>query len=134
MSRDRGENGRFVQKASVDDVLAVLEARMDPLTGTEVGDELGISNRAALDKLNELHDRGTIERKKVGGRSVVWWLPSERAAHLDDGTGIETAADRVGGFGLFADEDGEAFADAVTEAREEFAADYEERHDDLFGQ
>lgn len=132
MSRKRGEGGRFVEKASVDDVLTVLETSGEPVTGKEVGEALDISNRAALDKLNELHDRGAIERKKVGGRSVVWWLPAERVSRADVGD-VETAADRVGGFGLFAGEDGEAFAAAVAEARAEFGEDYEERHDDLFG-
>lgn len=62
----------------------------------------------------------------------MWWLSSEHDPRADV-PGVETAADRVGGFGLFAGEDGEGFAAAVAKSREDIAADYEERHDDLFG-
>lgn len=130
MSRDRSEGGRFIEKASLDDVVAVLREADEPVTGTELGKRLDISNRTALDKLNELHDRGIVERKEVGARAVVWWLDPERDHTTAD---IESAADRVGGRGLFADADGEAFADAVEASREEVAQGYEDRHDDLFG-
>jgi predicted DNA-binding transcriptional regulator len=83
MSRERGDNGQFVEKASRDDVLTVLVEHNEPMTGTEVGDTLGISNRSALDKLNMLHERGVIERKKVGGRSVVWWLSDTPSVQPD---------------------------------------------------
>lgn len=131
MSRNRDDGGRFAEKASLDDVLAVLEERDEPMTGTEVGSALGISNRSALDKLDTLCERGEVERKKVGGRSVVWWLTDD---HARSTTNAETAADRLDGFGLFAGEDGEAFAEAVETSREEFARGYEERQRDLFGQ
>ena len=80
MSRERGDNGQFVEKASSDDVLTVLAEHNEPMTGTEVGDILSISNRSALNKLNTLHEHGVIERKKVGGRSVVWWLTDDTPA------------------------------------------------------
>ena len=77
MSRERGDNGRFVETVTLDDVRALLREMNEPVTGTEVGNHLGISNRAALDKLNRLHDQGIIRRKQVGARSVIWWLPHE---------------------------------------------------------
>ena len=73
MSRNRGDGGRFVEKASLDDVFAILTERAEPVTGKEIGEALDISNRSALDKLNELHAREAIERKKVGAGAVVWW-------------------------------------------------------------
>lgn len=48
----------------------MLTGSDEPVTGKEVGDTLGISNRSALDKLNELHDREMVERKKVGAGAV----------------------------------------------------------------
>lgn len=84
MSRNRGDGGRFVEKASLDDVLAILRDRDEPVTGKEVGDALDISNRSALDKLNELHTRKVIERKKVGAGAVVWWLADD-PVQSDDG-------------------------------------------------
>lgn len=74
MSNERNDRGRFVERVSLVDVLGVVSDRDEPVTAKEVGEGLDITNRAALNKLNELHDRGDIERKKVGGRSVVWWL------------------------------------------------------------
>lgn len=53
--------------------------------------------------------------------------------HDDDVPASGSPADRVGGYGLFTGEDGEAFAAAVEQSREEFEQDYEERQDDLFG-
>lgn len=48
----------------------------DPvLTAVEVADELGISQQAAHARLSRAHEQGTIERKKTGARSVVWWVP-----------------------------------------------------------
>ena len=115
-----------------EDILDVFAARDDPtepLTAPEIADALGCSRSTALDKLHRLCERGDIASKKVGGRSRVWWVPSDAA-----GKAIESAADRLDGFGLFSGEDGEAFAEAVEASREEFDEDYEERHRDLFGQ
>jgi predicted ArsR family transcriptional regulator len=131
MSRSRGEDGRYVKKTSLNDVLVVLNEHDDPVTGKEVGDALGISNRSALDKLNELHEDEAVERKKVGAGAVVWWLADEQPSPMPD---AETAADRLDGFGLFSGEEGEAFAEAVEASREQFDEDYKERQRDLFGQ
>lgn len=78
MSRSRGDDGKYIEKTTIDDVIAVLTERDDPLTGKEVGEALGISNRSALDKLNSLEEKGNVERKKVGAGAVVWWLSDEQ--------------------------------------------------------
>jgi MarR-like DNA-binding transcriptional regulator SgrR of sgrS sRNA len=60
------------------DVTEVFEERDDhaePLTASEVADELGCSRRTALNKLHELAARTDLTSKKVGGRSRVWWIP-----------------------------------------------------------
>ena len=80
VSRERGDDGRYIETVTPDDVLAVLREANEPLTGTEVGEQLDISSRSALDKLNELHERGDVERKQVGARSVVWWLAEAETA------------------------------------------------------
>lgn len=62
----------------LEDVTAVFEKRDDyaePLTATEVADQLECSRRTALDKLHQLQDETDITSKKVGGRSRVWWIP-----------------------------------------------------------
>ncbi|WP_228546431.1 FaeA/PapI family transcriptional regulator [Halegenticoccus tardaugens] len=99
MSRSRGDDGRYIEKATIDDVIAVLTERDEPLTGKEVGEELGISNRSALDKLNSLEEKGNVERKKVGAGAVVWWLSDEQRAR---GGPVGPLFDLVG---LFGDDD-----------------------------
>lgn len=53
---------------------AVFRNADDPvLTAVEVGDELDITQQAAHSRLVRAHERGELERKKTGARSVVWW-------------------------------------------------------------
>ena len=80
MSQERNDRGQFVEQVTLEDVIATLRRVDGPMTGTELGERVGISNRAALNKLNTLHDRGDVRRKQVGGRSVVWWLPDDEVA------------------------------------------------------
>jgi MarR-like DNA-binding transcriptional regulator SgrR of sgrS sRNA len=63
---------------TLSDVTNVFEARDDyaePLTASEIADELGCSRRTALNKLHELQEDTDLKSKKVGGRSRVWWIP-----------------------------------------------------------
>jgi MarR-like DNA-binding transcriptional regulator SgrR of sgrS sRNA len=65
---------------SLSAVTAVFENREDyaePLTASEVADELECSRRTALNKLHELEEETDLTSKKVGGRSRVWWIPVE---------------------------------------------------------
>ncbi|MDQ2055962.1 response regulator of citrate/malate metabolism [Halobellus sp. H-GB7] len=60
------------------DLYDIFSESSDPvLTAVEVGDELGISQQAAHSRLSNAHESGDIERKKVGSRAVVWWLPDQ---------------------------------------------------------
>lgn len=71
------EQGRDMEFA-LDDVTAVFEAREDyaePLTASEIAEQLGCSRRTALNKLHELETETDLKSKKVGGRSRVWWIP-----------------------------------------------------------
>ena len=134
MSRNRSDSGEFVESVTLAAVADVFNEVEGPVvTSGDVADALGCSRETARRKLKELHEKGRVSRRKTAGR-VVWWLASELAFGSPEDEDIESAADRVGGRGLFAGEDGEAFADAVEASREEFDEDYEERHDDLFGQ
>jgi MarR-like DNA-binding transcriptional regulator SgrR of sgrS sRNA len=61
-------------------VTVVFEDRDDyaePLTASEVAEQLGCSRRTALNKLHELQEETDLTSKKVGGRSRVWWIPVE---------------------------------------------------------
>ena len=62
----------------LEDVTTVFEARNDyaePLTASEIADELGCSRRTALNKLHELESDTDLTSKTVGARSRVWWIP-----------------------------------------------------------
>lgn len=70
----RGRDTEF----TLSDVTDVFESREDyaePLTASEVADDLGCSRRTALNKLHDLQDETALRSKKVGGRSRVWWIP-----------------------------------------------------------
>lgn len=79
MSNERDDRGQFIEQVTLEDVLGELRRTDEPMTGTELGNRFEISNRAALNKLNTLHERGDIRRKEVGGRAVVWWLSHDEA-------------------------------------------------------
>jgi predicted ArsR family transcriptional regulator len=130
-ARERNDSGQYVETITADAVLAVMGSRPDPIvTAPEIADQLGCSSEAARRKLTALHKQGKIKRRTVSANAVVWWLTDDPATADPD---AKTAADRVGA-GLFAGEDGEAFAEAVEASREQFDEEYEERHRDLFGQ
>jgi DNA-directed RNA polymerase specialized sigma24 family protein len=66
--------------SSVDESMAELrgvfrEADDPVLTAVEVAERLGISQQAAHSRLSRSVREGGVERKKVGARAVVWWLP-----------------------------------------------------------
>jgi predicted ArsR family transcriptional regulator len=71
------EPGRATEYTT-SDVTAVFKDRDDyaePLTASEIAEQLGCSRRTALNKLHELQDETDVTSKKVGGRSRVWWIP-----------------------------------------------------------
>jgi hypothetical protein len=68
------------------DILDVFRDRTDdsePLTAPEIADAVNCSRRTALDRLHELEERGSVTSKKVGGRSLVWWIPDDNTSSRD---------------------------------------------------
>ena len=79
--RERTKTGEYVETVTPEGVLDAVATHPDPtVTAREVGEAIGCSTSAARKKLNQLHERADVERKKVGGRSVVWWLTNEQRA------------------------------------------------------
>jgi len=79
--RDRNDQGRFADGIDPETVLDVFNAREDraePITASDVVDELGIARRTAHNKLNRLVDRDTLATRKIGARGRVWWIPIPR--------------------------------------------------------
>ncbi|MFC7135351.1 MULTISPECIES: MarR family transcriptional regulator [Salinibaculum] len=78
MSRERDDEGKYTEMATIDAVLDVLASTDDPvLTSSEVAEAIGVSSETARRKLTELHDQGLVKRKEVGARAVVWWTVEE---------------------------------------------------------
>lgn len=85
----RDERGRYRETVSLDAVRELFR-RSEPRTASEIADALDISNRAALNKLDELHENDEINRKQVGARAVVWYRelnPETAAEALAEATG-----------------------------------------------
>lgn len=72
--RNRNKSGQYSSEVTLEDALSVFN-NQEPRTAKEVAEELGVVRRTAYNKLSGLERRGDLERKKVGGRAVVWWRP-----------------------------------------------------------
>ena len=56
-------------------VLEFIRKHPDPVvTAPEVAEAFEITNQAANKRLRNLHDRGDVHRKKVGGSAVIYWV------------------------------------------------------------
>jgi DNA-binding transcriptional MocR family regulator len=77
MSRERNEQGQFVG-ADDETVLEAVEDAGRIATARDVADALDCTREAAYQRLSALHNRGLVERRKVGGRAVVWWKPERQ--------------------------------------------------------
>jgi len=61
-----------------EEALAVFNKRDDlaePLTASEVNEELDCSKRTTLRLLDQLVEDGELKEKKPGSRAKVWWVP-----------------------------------------------------------
>ena len=71
--RERDEKGRFTSKKHIEknEILSVVE-EYEPASTREVADVVGIPRRSALRYLDDLSDEGTVKKKKLDPRRVVW--------------------------------------------------------------
>ena len=90
MSQGRDEAGRFEQTVSDQEILKVFDYEDDPvLTASEVATGLKrfgieITPEGIRNRLESMHERGLVSRKKLGARAVGWW--AEVAPELDEET------------------------------------------------
>jgi len=117
--RERTETGEYIETITPGRVLDAVATHPDPtVTAREVGERMGCSTDAARKKLNQLHERSKVERKKVGGRSVVWWLTDEQRAR---GGPVDPLFDLVG---LFDDDEA---AERARERSEKWGEAFDEQ-------
>lgn len=61
------------RKITDEKLLNIFEDSEDPyLTASEIADELSVTRQAVHNRLQDLHERDVIDRKKTG-RTVGWW-------------------------------------------------------------
>jgi len=63
---------------------AFVELNEPVMTAVEVGEQLGVTQQAAHSKLQRAHERGVVEKKTVGARAVVWWIPDLVVGNVSD--------------------------------------------------
>lgn len=79
MSRNRDEHGQFTDQITLSDVLDVFDTVDGPvITSGDVASVTGCSNDTARRKLERLHERSRVGRRKTAGR-VVYWRRDESA-------------------------------------------------------
>ena len=65
-------------RITLERIIEVFNGRTDraePLSSTEIAGALNCSRRTAGRKLDRLVETGTLDSKKPGGRSRVYWVP-----------------------------------------------------------
>jgi len=73
MPREHGKDGTYVETVKLEDVLDVFDTVDGPvILSADVADALECSRETARRKLQQLHDRGDLEKRKVSRRVVYW--------------------------------------------------------------
>ena len=65
------DTGKFSPKFTDEELLAVIDD-MEPVGTSEVADHFDCSQQAAYQRLSDLHEKGNITSKLVGGARV--WM------------------------------------------------------------
>ncbi|WP_373188815.1 hypothetical protein [Halolamina sp.] len=86
--------GEFSESISRQEILLVFDrlAEEEPLTTTEVAEELPIGRRALHDRLEKMSRDGDLGKKDFGNR-VVWWAEIAPALAPDLAEELEATAD-----------------------------------------
>ncbi|WP_227133079.1 PAS domain S-box protein [Halorubellus salinus] len=80
------------------ETLSVLEGAGEPLSTTEVSDELGVGRRSTYDRLDRLSDAGHVRTKSVGASARIWWT-ARATDQTSTATGVDDAAASDSGVG-----------------------------------
>lgn len=78
---DRNDGGKYTSNVADESLLAHFSRADRPFqTARSVADRFDLDRSQAYRRLQRLADDGAIEKTKVGGRAVVWWLTDDNAA------------------------------------------------------
>jgi predicted ArsR family transcriptional regulator len=90
MPREHGDSGEYVETVTLADVLDTFDHVEGPVVlSADVADRLGCSRETARRKLEALHDRGDLRRRKVS-RRVIYWRPESGQERRE--TAVDTDA------------------------------------------
>lgn len=65
---------QYDKKVSEQDILKAFDNADTPvLTANDLADMLPLTRQGANYRLNQMHDKGLVGKKKTGSRAVVWW-------------------------------------------------------------
>jgi len=84
MSKNRDEHGQFTEEVPLSEVLGVFDTVPGPVvTSGDVSSVTGCSNDSARRKLEQLHQQGSLGRRKTAGRVVYWQLDASDPAPVN---------------------------------------------------
>lgn len=94
MPREHGEAGEFVETVTLEDALETFEyVRGAVILSGDVADRLGCSRETARRKLEELYERGDVDRRKAARRVIYWRAEEAPPAAPGDEPAASTDAD-----------------------------------------
>lgn len=76
-------SGRPKEVTDVEILEQFLLARDPVLTASELSDQFGVTNQAVRDRLDDLKQRGLVQRRTVGAAAVVWWITDDGREWFD---------------------------------------------------
>ncbi len=78
---EHDERGRFAEMTSDEDSLRVIhESEFPAVTARWVADTIAMKRRPVHQRLEELHERGALERGKLSPWVVIWWILEEESS------------------------------------------------------
>ncbi|WP_222913860.1 MarR family transcriptional regulator [Natrinema sp. SYSU A 869] len=70
----REGGGKYGEKVTEQDILKAFDSSDDPfLTTTELADQLPVSRQAVSYRLEQMREKGLVDKKKTGARAAGWW-------------------------------------------------------------
>ncbi len=82
----RNDRGEYSPTVTDEEILAFIVRENQPIqTAQSVAEQFDFDRSQAYRRLQQLADEGLLEKAKVGGRAVVWWL-SDEASQVAEAT------------------------------------------------
>lgn len=80
------------KKISEQDILKVFDESDEAfMTASELAEVLPVTQQAVNYRLNRMHEKGLVEKKKAGASAVGWW--AKVAPRLDPGVAADLEED-----------------------------------------